>query len=157
MGCRVALDGYGFIKETLITICPLKMALLILVTGGNNSLKVHTVVEICCRSLANGFSSLSAWNVINQWHFCSTGFMLLYWPHFLSLIFPFKVIESWINGRVSDRAHKIGSLTFRCIWLFQVWLFALCSFFTSRYLETYYSHRFFFIRDDLSWPAWMWI
>lgn len=95
------------------------MALLILVAGGNNSLKVHTVVEICCRSFANGFSSLPAWNVINQWHFCSTGFMLLYWPHFLSLIFPFKVIESWINGRVSDRAHKIGSLTFRRIWLFK--------------------------------------
>lgn len=117
------------------------MALLILVSGGNNSLKVHTVVEICCRSFANGFSSLPAWNVINQWHFCSTGFMLLYWPHFLSLIFPFKVIESWINGRVSDRAHKIGSLTFRCIWLFKSG-YLHCSFFTC-YLEAYYSHRFF--------------
>lgn len=155
VGCRVALDGYGFIKETLITICPLKMALLILVTGGNNSLKVHTVVEICCRSFANGFSSLPAWNVINQWHFCSTGFMLLYWPHFLSLIFPFKVIESWINGKVSDRAHKIGSLTFRCIWRFKSG-YLHCAV-SSHAILRLITATDFFIRDDLSSPAWMWI
>lgn len=155
MGCRVALDGYGFIKETLITICPLKMALLILVAGGNNSLKVHTTVEICCRSFANGFKSLSVWNVINQWHFCSAGFMLLYWPQFLSLIFPFKEIESWINCRVSDSAHKIGNGTFRCFRLFKS-SYLHCAV-SSLAILRFITVTHFFICDDLLCPEWMWI
>lgn len=47
VGRRWALDRWKFIKGALITICPLKMALLILFTGGNNSLKVRTVFEVC--------------------------------------------------------------------------------------------------------------
>lgn len=64
VGRRVALDGLKFIKGAVITICPLKMALLILFMGGNNSLKEQSVFEICCclslaqTALALGWSKM---------------------------------------------------------------------------------------------------
>lgn len=59
VGCRLALDGWKFIKGALITICPLKMALLILFTGGNNSLKVQTVFVVCVVDHLHKLLSLS--------------------------------------------------------------------------------------------------
>lgn len=58
VGRRWVLDGWKFIKGALITICPLKMALLILFTWGNNSPKVRTVFEFCVVDHLHCFSSL---------------------------------------------------------------------------------------------------
>lgn len=67
VGRRWALDGWKFIKGALITICPLKMALLILFTGGNNSLNLQTVWGLCCRSFAQTALALRLGKTIRIW------------------------------------------------------------------------------------------